>query len=380
MQFFDKVTPRRVRRTEDGYLVADAPVARTGVQLYRGAELGRPDKQFVRVLRSEDEVFDEASMHSYAFRPMTNDHPGELVTADNWKEVSIGNTGGEVTRDGQTVRVPLVMMDARAIEDFEGGKRELSMGYTADVDFFDEEQETEDGLKYDAVQKNLRMNHVALVSKGRAGVARIGGGSNPNEHAPDNEGGQSMAANLRKVMVDGLSVETTDQGAEAIEKLQGQLADAQAETKTQAEVHANALAAKDKDLADRDAKIKDLEGKALSDEDLDKLITARGDLLDTAKRVHDGDYTGLSTADIKRTAVVGVLGEDAVADKSEAYIDAAFDLQVKALDNKSPVNDGVRKALADKRDEGVVNDADKAHADYENNLTNAWKNPGATAQ
>ena len=174
MQFFDKVTAGKTRTTPDGYLIADAPVARTGVQLYRGSEVDKPEIPFVRVYRPPEEVFDEDSMHSYAFRPMTNDHPTDLVNAETWKDVAIGNTGGEVVRDGETVRVPLVMMDATAIKQFNDGKRELSMGYTAEIDFLDSEQETEEGVKYDAVLRNLRMNHLALVQKGRAGNARIG--------------------------------------------------------------------------------------------------------------------------------------------------------------------------------------------------------------
>lgn len=41
--FTDRITVGSTRRTADGYLVADAKVARTGVQEYLGSELGRPD-------------------------------------------------------------------------------------------------------------------------------------------------------------------------------------------------------------------------------------------------------------------------------------------------------------------------------------------------
>src|SRR5699024_1787332 len=101
--------------------------------LYSGDEMGKPDMKVVRVYRPESEVFSDATVHSFAYRPMTNDHPAKPVTADNWKELAIGQTGGEVMRDKEFIRVPLVMMDGKAIKDYQDGKQELSMGYTADI-------------------------------------------------------------------------------------------------------------------------------------------------------------------------------------------------------------------------------------------------------
>ena len=100
---YDSVVISGTRKTGDGYLVADAKVARAGIQEYLGTEidpdgsLGLRDKGIVRVYRPEDEVFSEDAMHSYAYRPVTNDHPSEAVTADNWKEVLVDS--GYYTED-----------------------------------------------------------------------------------------------------------------------------------------------------------------------------------------------------------------------------------------------------------------------------------------
>lgn len=136
MLLHDSVSVSGVRRTADGYLVADARVARTGIQEYLGSEVGKPEMPIVRVYRPPESVFAEDAMRSYAYRPMTNGHHGE-VTAENWKQLAIGQTGSEVLRDGDFVRVPLVLMDADAIRDYEAGKRELSMGLEAEVIFED---------------------------------------------------------------------------------------------------------------------------------------------------------------------------------------------------------------------------------------------------
>ena len=62
MILHDSVTVSGVRRTEDGYLVAEARVARTGIQDYLGTEIdpdnehGLRDKPIVRVYRPESAV------------------------------------------------------------------------------------------------------------------------------------------------------------------------------------------------------------------------------------------------------------------------------------------------------------------------------------
>src|SRR5579859_3300261 len=85
-----------VRRTDDGYLAAFAKVARTGIQEYKGSELGRPDLGTVRVYRPPEEVFHADAMKSFAHRPVTLTHPRQMVNAKNWKKYSKGQTGAEV--------------------------------------------------------------------------------------------------------------------------------------------------------------------------------------------------------------------------------------------------------------------------------------------
>ncbi|MFC4729101.1 DUF2213 domain-containing protein [Coralloluteibacterium thermophilus] len=341
----DRVSVGAVRRTGDGYLVADAKVARTGVQTYLGSEVGRPDLPLVRLYRPPEEVFAADAMRSYAHRPMTLEHPATSVTADTWSDVAIGQTGSEVVRDGEFVRVPLVLMDADAIKAYEAGKRELSMGYSAEIVF--EDGVTPAGEPYDAVQKQLRMNHLALVSRARGGAElRIGdgrapGGSDPRADNPTRNHTMSDTK-TRTVMVDGLPVECTDAAAIAIDKLQRQLTDAQSANQRQAAEHATAIAAKDAALAKAEAERDDAKAKILSDADLDARVKARGDLIASAKAIHDADYTGKSDADIRKAVVVAKLGDAAVAGKSDAYIDARFDILVE--DSKK---DPVARALRD---------------------------------
>ncbi|MGG2800330.1 DUF2213 domain-containing protein [Pseudomonas aeruginosa] len=366
MLLHDSVSVSGVRRTADGYLVADARVARTGIQEYLGSEVGKPEIPIVRVYRPPESVFAEDAMRSYAYRPMTNGHHGE-VTAENWKQLAIGQTGSEVLRDGDFVRVPLVLMDADAIRDYEAGKRELSMGLEAEVIF--EDGVTPTGETYDARLGPMRMNHLALVDHARGGEQlRIGDSRTPGAKKPAQPtptGGHDMADALRKLLVDGLTIETTEQGAQVVEKLQKQLQDAGVNLKNIQDSHASALAAKDAELAKKDAEIDGLKGKVLNDAAIDKLVTERADLLALAVQIADGDYTGKSPAEIRKAVVVAKLGDAAIAGKTEAYIDARFDLLVEDA-NVDPV----RRALCDRK---TTTPNDNGQSAYESRVNDAWK-------
>lgn len=362
MIFTDSVPVTGVRRTEDGYLVAEARVARTGIQDYLGTEIdpdnehGLRDKPIVRVYRPESAVFHADAMHSYAYRPMTNGHPGgDGVTSKNWKDVAIGQTGGEVVRDGQFVKVPLVLMDAKAIEDYESGKRELSMGYGAEVVFQD--GTSPDGEQYDCFLGPMKMNHLSLEHRARGGEhLRIGDGKPKTP-----TGGHDMADALRKLLVDGISIDVTEQGAQAIEKLNTKLADAATTNKTLTDAHATAIALKDAELAKKDAEIDALKGKQLSDADIDKRVTARADLISKAKSIADADYTGKTDADIRKAVVVAKLGDAAVAGKADAYIDARFEILVEDA-AKNPANDPFRQHMIHQDSKPGENPAEAARA------------------
>ena len=437
MQFIDAVSVAGTRRRDDGYLVADARIARTGIQTYLGREVGRPEVGVVRVYRPGAEVFSEDTLKSAAHRPVTNDHPPELVTSANWKKYSVGQSADEVSGEGIFIRVPLMVSDEAAIQDIEGGKRELSAGYTCDVDFTP--GVTDAGEAYDAVQKNIRLNHIAIVARGRAGSeVRIGDGAatwgiSPIQDAgPDiaeaksqlraaialhekhmsgaapttgkagersqqammdmmvralealtgesstggmgkmdaapiekrrTQGGQDMA--LKTIIVDGLPVETTDAGEAAINKLRGLLDTASA-----------SIAAKDTDLAKKDAEIDDLKGKQLTDADLDKRVAARATLVNTAAAIaKDVKTDGLSDNDIRAAVVRAKIGDAAVKDKSADYVNARFDILAEGVAGAGGA-DPFRDAMSDRRPPtapGNPGAADAAYKAMTDGMTSAWQ-------
>ena len=362
MIFNDKAEISGTRITADGYLVGDVRFARAGVYTYAGSEVGRPDMDTVRVFRSEDEVFAADAMASFAYRPFTNDHPAKGVTADNWKREAVGFSGGEVARDGGFIRVPMMLTDASAIADVQSGKRELSAGYVCDFAFQD--GTTPDGQPYDAVQKNIRGNHVAIVSKGRAGPdCRVGDGAKPPKE---------KTMDLKTITVDGLPVETTDAGIAAINKLQT-ACDTSAAALTAANTTIGTLTAtvstKDGEIAALKAQLVDA---AMTPAKLDAAVTARAAVVADARKFAGATLVvdGKTDVEIKRAAVAVKLGDATVASMDDAGIAGAF--TAFAAVPGTGVVDHLRHAIGDVKIVGDATAADAALAAENARLANNW--------
>ncbi|WP_066770078.1 DUF2213 domain-containing protein [Sphingobium sp. CCH11-B1] len=158
----------------DGSLVAEVFAARTGIQDYLGREVdpdnqhGLRDKATVKVYRPESEVFKADSLATFAYAPVTLDHPSVPVTADNWRQLGRGEINGDVVRDGQRVRVPIIVRDAKAVEAATTTHKQLSMGYATKL-VFPTDGRHPDGTLCDAYQTELKINHIALVRAARGG-------------------------------------------------------------------------------------------------------------------------------------------------------------------------------------------------------------------
>ena len=174
---------------------------------------------------------------------------------------------------------------------------------------------------------------------------------------------------LRKIMVDGLEVEVTDASAAAIAKLQKTISDMSAEQKAKMEEEDKKAAKKDAEMAAKDAEIADLKGKVLDAAALDKLVADRAALIARATALDPKVVTdGKSTAEIKKAVVEAKLG-DAAKGKSEAYIDAAFDL----LGDAKTGTDPLKQALGDLSQQPVGDARDAAHQAMLDRNANAWK-------
>jgi hypothetical protein len=149
-------------RTDAGLLDVRGRLTRTGAFLYSDGA-----KEW-REYRPPEEVFSEDALETLKGAPLTVGHPGK-VTPENWSAFAKGHVRDDVKKDGKFVQATIRVADAATIKAIESGAlKELSCGYTADVD---EEPGEADGERYDAIQRNIRYNHVGL---GAAGWGRAG--------------------------------------------------------------------------------------------------------------------------------------------------------------------------------------------------------------
>ncbi len=378
MQFTDRLTlDGAIRRTADGYGVVSAKVARGGnVQLYLGSEVGMSDKAMVRVYRPDSEVFKKDAIASYAGVPVTINHPKSGVSADTWKDLAVGEVGDDVLRDGEFVRVPMMLRDAKAIKAVEDGKRELSMGYSAEITFAD--GVTPKGEAFDAIMSDFKMNHVAIVDQARGGQElRIGDGAERWGATPliedATKGTRSMTT--RTIIVDGLSVELTDKDAQivqrAIDALTKQVADIKASKDTQIDDLCKKVEAKDEEIGTLKVENQKLKDAAVKPEDLRAMMKDRLTIEKTAATlVSNLQMDALSDADIRRAVVKAKLGDEMVKDASDAEITGMFKAIAKDVKTADPfasvVKDGLKQA--------DPSNSNAAHSAMVSDMSTAWMN------
>lgn len=374
MQFTDKLTlDGAIRRTADGYGVVSARVARAGnVQLYLGSEVGMNDKATVRVYRPESEVFKKDAISSYAGVPVTINHPKNGVTSATWKDLAVGEVGDDVLRDGEFVRVPMMLRDAKAIKAVEDGKRELSMGYSAEITFAD--GVTPAGEPFDAIMSDFKMNHVAIVDQARGGAdLRIGDGVDKWGASPvtleDGKGNRSMTN--RTLMVDGLSVELADKDAQivqrAIDGFNKQIADLQ----TAAGEHKATIAAKDTEIGALKVDLKKAQDAALKPEDLDRMVADRAALVEIVKTIDSKIEIKGNDADLRRAAVKAKLGDEMVKDASDAEVSGMFKAIAKDVKTADPFAAVLKDGITQTSDYRTA--SEKARQDRDNALRDGWK-------
>ena len=324
-----RVDASGVVETASGGLRIPARVTRTGVLEYHDTE-GNTWGEF----RPADEVFAEDSLSTLKSAPVTQGHPGSLVTPDTWKRLAVGNAGDDVRRDGEFVAVSVCVQDGATLELVRAKELvELSCGYSCDLD---ETPGTFEGKPYARIQRSIRYNHVALGPEGwgRAGSdvrLHLDSKTALSEPLSDsattvvdshhNSNGKNTMKTAQSTRKDGEAppVESMKKDAEAMEKpMEGADVKKDADmAKAQATIEA--LTAALADMAKQIAELKAELDKAQTEETAegevteemvppavqDSIASKRLALLDTARAVMgaDADLAGKGSAEIKRAVV-----------------------------------------------------------------------------
>ncbi|MEZ2893565.1 DUF2213 domain-containing protein [Providencia rettgeri] len=159
------------KRTYDnnGWLeVTDNPISKVGVFDYLGAEIGAPEPDKIyRVLRPPEELASEETINSFKLTPFIIEHEmlGKHATPAEKKGIQ-GVIGENVYFDPPYLRANIKIFSDVALSNIDSGKIDLSPGYRSKYEFTSGIYE---GQHYDAIQRHLRGNHLALVDEGRTG-------------------------------------------------------------------------------------------------------------------------------------------------------------------------------------------------------------------
>ena len=388
---FDRGELAKPVKQPNGWLRVDGYLTRTGVFHYL-----QPDGTVRRELRPPDEVFKADSLATFAMVPVTDAHPPEMLTAENTKEYSRGAVSDKVQPDGDKVRASLMVTDAELIAKME--KRdavEVSCGYLCDLEDSPGEWQ---GQKYDAVQRNIRGNHVAIVERGRAGAevrVRMDGSATLVDHTfrAGNPPGIDLVtprqdrgtAPMNKIRIDGVDYDpSTEAFAQALAKQQEAQAAKMAELSKaaseavakadKAEARADAAA---EQLKKAEAELKELPEKIRAD------MAARAELDARARAVlgKEVKLDGLSPMDVRKTVLAKLMPEFNPAGRSDAYVEARFDAALEAFDKEggewerdADKLDTKDPKVPERSDNGRV-DADAAKAEFLKKSQNAWRLP-----
>lgn len=351
---YDRGEFRKAIRLDNGYLRCDAAITRVGVFEYKLA-----DGSTRRELRLPSEVFKADSLMSFNGVALTDDHPPEKLDTKNTDKFQVG-TVNDVRVDGSYVASHVLITKEDAIKSVEGGKNELSCGYDCELEIKPGVTSGDDGLPpgihYDAIQRSIVGNHVALVKRGRAG-REVSLRLDSESAALVREIKASGKGKGEKMKIDGVDYECSEQLGQAISKVLARVdAAEEAAKKASAEFQAEKARA---DSAEE--KMKEMPGK------IAEAVKERIELERSASKfLGEEKLDGLSDEDIMRKVVIksSPEAEPKVKECDAVYLRARFDQAVeKGPKDKNPYEPKLTTNL----------DKEDARTRMMREYRNAWK-------
>lgn len=151
------------------WLVKNNPISKEGVFPYLGKQISprlEPDKIYM-VYRPYNELDNPETIESFNLTPLIDEHEmiGEGFTKYDDRPAA-GVLANVQWKDGKLTGDMKIYSEALK-DEIKNGKKELSLGYLCDYDL---EPGVWNGKQYDAIQRNIRGNHIALVNRGRMGA------------------------------------------------------------------------------------------------------------------------------------------------------------------------------------------------------------------
>jgi len=360
----------------NGFLSFLANLSRTGIFSYQQIA---PDGtiSILRQLRLPDEVFAEETMASLAGLPITNNHPKELVSPENASDFIVGMASDTPKRvfapvqgdDEEYIQQRLTIFDGDTLEMIRNKeKNQMSLGYSCELDFTPGLYK---GQNYDAIQRNIRVNHGSIVNRARGGssckilldgketVVNVDGFSSDDDNKNlkerdvkitfagkeyDEAGVTTLLDSLQKTINEGGELNSAKQ--KELDKLTAICDDMKSQIKIQDA---------DNNAAEFRAAVKkrvELESKG-------------------AKVLGDVNMDSLSDREIKEKVIEKLRPATVLEDKSDEYVEARFEICVEDAVTTDEKKMGKNIKNTDSNDD--VDVAAKAKAAAWDRAKNAWK-------
>ena len=374
-------------RTNEGFLKGRAIVTSIGVFTYK-----RADGTIQRELRLPEEVFSPLTLNSMKLKPVTLNHPTELVTPDNADKLQVGSLGDnpswtkewhnrnwEEVTDGINCAIDMIVTKKDAVDAVLNGKQSLSMGYTCDLEMA-QPGSTWCGVEYDFIQRNIRYNHCAIVDSARAGDnAKIELRADSEDAVLEDmviktDGGTKM---LKKINLDGIEYEAEESVIKALNKERARADQAESDAceskktadkkvadmekkvtemeKRVSELEAERDAAKEKKDA-AEAELEKVKSDSADPKRLDEAVKAKMELLHNAEKAKVEVKEDMSDMDIKKAIITSQFPKANFDGKDDVYIQARYDSAVEMMVEKNDSN--IRQITSDLPPQNHVDEND----------------------
>ena len=374
-----------IESEKDGFLTVDIAATRTGVMPYYDWETG----EIINELKSPEEIFSDETMNSLKGVPVTNRHPPVMIDSNNWIDFTKGTTHQNVRQEDNLLVISETIFDDELIAYVKSGKKaQVSIGFRADLE---EESGEFEGEKYDRIQKNIRINHVAHVKQGRGGEdvkVRLDSKGKVLFGYSKKEGKENMKYTKVENFWDGLGLEeipdcdilTSEEDSKGIkawldsfeppvkevdkiELVEIEIGDEKIFIKKEDEEKLKEIIS-EKDtlegkLDSKESEIKTLEERMddLENKDIDSIVQDRLDLIDSVREhISNYDASGKNTKEIKADLIRELDEEFEMEEKSDEYINARFDgalNTLKMIDSKSFGKNDLRFKKGDNKNSKV---------------------------
>lgn len=357
-----KVSTRKI--TNEGFLDVSASIYRSGLFEFSPREFSPDDlpeplrgKDKIVLNVPDEAILDPEFLNSVVARPITDGHPSEFVNAKTARYISRGTTKGPATVENAG-DVKLANSDLRIVDEdliasvVSGEREEVSIGNTGSIDW---KPGTRSGRTFDGVLDTIRVNHVAIVNRGRAGenVRLL------------NKSKETQKMEFITKIINGIEIQVSKENEKLVDSLVTKVENSETELGTIKAEFENAK-------TEIETLKKERDDATVSDERITELVNEKLETIETARKMSKDVDVSKSTREIKVSAIKVVNADLVSDDATDDVIDAVFATLAKtdrteSSDAAAKVQNAIDKTETELENEDSVSKAKKERRERRKN-------------